>query len=296
MYAPLYYSTVQVGPRFGDLHSLQYHGWGWYPTQTQTTSTSILDILSYNMFEPLACCLKAIWVHPYAVTPNKLALDLGILGHLLLGNDVTMSWLRLMSTSDCFPPANLCIQSVWAIGMLSQGRMGEPLMLLQRPSCPRFGNSGSLVEWKWCHRVMVEAGIHLRLLQTYIFDIFKVFEPLVCCLKAIRVHPYTVTLVKLAPDLGIQIHLWSENVAIVSCFRLISTSDLFKHPMDTSKVFNSLVCWVSRAYGCTLIFILPACQVGPGFGNSDSLLVEWKWCHNIMVEADIHLRPPHWTL
>jgi hypothetical protein len=24
--------------------------------------------------------------------------------------------------------------------------------------------------------------------------------------------------------------------------------------------------------------------------------VEWKWCHNIMVEADIHLRPPHWTL
>jgi hypothetical protein len=42
--------------------------------------------------------------------------------------------------------------------------------------------------------VIVEANIHLRLLHTSILDIYKVFEPLVCCLKGIWVHPYTVTL------------------------------------------------------------------------------------------------------
>ena len=41
---------------------------------------------------------------------------------------------------------------------------------------------------------MVEANIHLRLLYTSILDIYKVFEPLVCCLKGIWVHPYTVAL------------------------------------------------------------------------------------------------------
>ena len=54
---------------------------------------------------------------------------------------------------------------------------------------------------------MVEADIHLRLLHTSILDIYKVFEPLVCCLKGVWVHPYTITLAKLAPDLGTQGHL-----------------------------------------------------------------------------------------
>ncbi len=41
--------------------------------------------------------------------------------------------------------------------------------------------------------------------------------------------PYTVTPAKLATDLGIQVHLRSENDAITSCFGLISTSDPFIH-------------------------------------------------------------------
>ena len=61
---------------------------------------------------------------------------------------------------------------------------------------------------------MFEADIHLRLLHTYMLDINKVFEPLVCCLKGIWVHLYAVKLAKLAQDLGIQGHLWSENDAI----------------------------------------------------------------------------------
>jgi hypothetical protein len=77
---------------------------------------------------------------------------------------------------------------------------------------------------------MFEADIHLRLLHTSILDIYKVFEPLVCCLKDIWLHPYTITLAKLPPDLGIQVHLRSGNDAITSWLRLISTSDHFIRP------------------------------------------------------------------
>ena len=51
---------------------------------------------------------------------------------------------------------------------------------------------------------MVEDNILLRLLHTSILDIYKVIEPLVCCLKAIWLHPHTVTPAKLALDLGYQ--------------------------------------------------------------------------------------------
>jgi hypothetical protein len=78
---------------------------------------------------------------------------------------------------------------------------------------------------------MFEADIYLKSLQTSILDIHKIIEPLLCCLKEIWEHPYTVTLAKLAPsDLVSQGHLWSENDAISSCFRLITTSDHFIYP------------------------------------------------------------------
>ena len=68
---------------------------------------------------------------------------------------------------------------------------------------------------------MVDANIHLRLLHTSILDMYKVFELLLCCLKAICLHPHTATLVNLAPDLVSQGHLWNENNAITSWLRLI---------------------------------------------------------------------------
>jgi hypothetical protein len=69
---------------------------------------------------------------------------------------------------------------------------------------------------------MVEADIHFRPFHASILDIYKVFETLVCCLKGIWVHPYSVTPARLAPDLGTQGHLWSENDTITSWLRLIS--------------------------------------------------------------------------
>ena len=93
----------------------------------------------------------------------------------------------------------------------------------------RFGDSGLLEEWKWCHNAMVEADIHLRPLHTYILDIYKVFESLVCCLKVICLQPSTVTPAKLTPDLGIQVHLRSGNDDTMLWLKLISTSDYFIH-------------------------------------------------------------------
>jgi hypothetical protein len=77
---------------------------------------------------------------------------------------------------------------------------------------------------------MIEADIHLKLLHTSILDIYKVFDPFVCSLKDIYLHPYTVTPAKLTPDLGSQGHFCSENNAIMSWLRLMSTSDHFIHP------------------------------------------------------------------
>jgi hypothetical protein len=77
---------------------------------------------------------------------------------------------------------------------------------------------------------MVDADIHLRPLHSSILGIDIVFGPLLCCLKGICVHPYTITLAKLSPDLGIQVHLRIGNDAMTSYLRLISTADHFMHP------------------------------------------------------------------
>ncbi len=121
------------------------------------------------------------------------------------------------------------IQNVWDIGMLSQWHMVAPLYPYTGQVSPRFGDSGSLVEWKWCHNIIVEADIHLRPLHTSILDIHKVFETLVCCLKGIWLPPYTITPAKLPPDWVIQV-LRSRNDATTSWLRLIFTSDHFIHP------------------------------------------------------------------
>jgi hypothetical protein len=63
---------------------------------------------------------------------------------------------------------------------------------------------------------MVEADILLRLLPRSILDMYTVFEVLLCCLKGIWVHPYTVTQTMLSPDFGFWGHLGSGNDAISS--------------------------------------------------------------------------------
>ncbi len=136
-------------------------------THFRPLHTSIFDI--YKVFEPLVCCLKDIWVHPYTVTSAKLAPELGILGRLWSVKMVPIhhgwGWYPTQTATHI-----LCIQSVWAIGMLLQGPMGAPLYRYTGQVGPRFENSGSLEEWKWCHNIIFEADIHLGPLHTSILE------------------------------------------------------------------------------------------------------------------------------
>ena len=139
--------------------------------------------------------------------------------------------------------------------MLSQGHVGATLYPYPGQVGPIFGKSGSLEEWEWCHNVIVETDFHLSLLQTSILDIYKVFAPLVCCLKGVWVHPYTVTPTKLALDLGIlgSLEEWQW------CHNVMFGADIYLKPLHTSIVDNT-TCFshwyaVSRACGCILILL-----------------------------------------
>ena len=76
------------------------HGWGWQPPQT--ASHIILDIC--KVFEHIDMISTCIQYQPYTVIPTLLlGSDFGVLGHLWSQNDVIISWLRLIATSNCFP-------------------------------------------------------------------------------------------------------------------------------------------------------------------------------------------------
>jgi hypothetical protein len=62
---------------------------------------SILDI--YKVFEHIDMLSIGIWWQPITVNPTLLGSDFGVLGHLCRQNDVIMSCLRLIATSNCFP-------------------------------------------------------------------------------------------------------------------------------------------------------------------------------------------------
>jgi hypothetical protein len=68
-----------------------------------------------------------------------------------------------------------------------------------------FWGSGSLVESKWCHYVMVEAYSHLKLLPVSTSYISKSLSTLICCPWA-----YSISLQKLYPHsyFGVLVHLW----------------------------------------------------------------------------------------
>ncbi len=98
-----------------------------------------------KVFEPLTCCLKGIWVHPYTDTQANLDQDFGLLGHLWIWNDAVTSWLR-----GWYPPQTAShihirhIQCVWGIVLLSQGHMDASLYRYTSKAGPGFWNLGHL--------------------------------------------------------------------------------------------------------------------------------------------------------
>ncbi len=196
MGAPLYRYTGQVVPRFWILGSLVEWKWCHFiiveaHTHLRLRPISIRHIQSVWAIGMVShrCMGSALYHYTGNVGPKCSK----------CGSFVECQWwycmiLRLTSTSDRPHPY------VWGIGMLSQWHIGAPLYGSTGQVDPRFWSFGSLVEWKWCNYIMVEAHIHLRLISTSILDIYKVLEPLICFLKGIWVYPYTVTQANLAWD------------------------------------------------------------------------------------------------
>ena len=103
------------------------------------TSQVCLSHRIFKMFEPLLCCHKGIWVHPYTITPAKLAPApcLGIQVHLRGEHDAITSWLRLISTSDCFThPYWTCAKYLSSWYAVSRA-YGCALIPLHQPSWPQ---------------------------------------------------------------------------------------------------------------------------------------------------------------
>ena len=159
-----------------------------------------------------------------------LGSDFGVLGHLWSRNDVIMSWLRLTSTSNCFPHPYYTYNMFEHIDMLSIGIQQQPYTVLPTLLVSDFRFWGSLVELKWCHYVMAKADSHLKLLPPSTLDIISVWAHWYAVLSmGIHEQPYTVIPTLLGSDFGILCHLWSRYDVIMSWLRLTTTSNCFPH-------------------------------------------------------------------
>ena len=125
--------------------------------------TTLIDI--YKVFEPLVCRFKGIWVliplHWQSYPPRfwkSGSLEESTWSHnVMVEAEIHLSLLHTSIVN---------IQHVRATGIMSQGHVGAPLYRCTGQVDPRFGKSGSLKDWKWCHDVMVKADIHLKPLHT----------------------------------------------------------------------------------------------------------------------------------
>ncbi len=155
MVAPLYRYTGKVAPRFGKSMPL-CHVWGWYlPQIASYIYKTYIECLShwYAVSRAYGCTLIPLhWPSCPQIWGFRFTSGLE-----MMPQRHGWGWYPLQTTSYIHIRH---IQSVWAIGMLSQGHMGAPL----------FRYTG-----------------------------------------------------RLAPDLGTHNHLCSENDAITSWLRLIST-------------------------------------------------------------------------
>ena len=145
-------------------------------------------------------------------------------------NGAITSRLRLISTSDCFPHPNQMYTKCSSIWYDVSGAYGCTLIPLHRPSWPQIWEFCPLWTvkkvplrhgWGW-YPPQTASHILIRHIQSvWAIDMLS---------QGHMLHPYTVTPAKLAPDLGKQGHLWSENDAIMSWLWLMSTSACSIHP------------------------------------------------------------------
>ena len=147
------------------------HGWRCHPIQT----ASHIHIRH----------IQSVWAHWYAVHRHMVIALLSYTCPTCLrcwwsGWLVESKWCHYVMVGAAIvfklrPMSILDIQSVWVHSYAVHRHMVVAFVSYTHPTWVKFWCSGSLVELKWCHYVMVEASFLIKLLPTSILDIYKVF-------------------------------------------------------------------------------------------------------------------------
>jgi hypothetical protein len=154
------------------------------------------------------------------------------------------------------------------IDMLSIGIWKAALRSYTHPTWLRFLGSGLLVESKWCHYFMVEAGSQLKL-SIHILYLQSVWA------HWYAVHRHTAAALQIIPALLTFVRFWgsgslaeSKWYVITSWLRLTANSNCFPHPYKTyTKCLSTLIC-CPKAYNSSLTQLyLHYSQLGSDFGG-----------------------------
>ncbi len=182
-----------------------------------------------------------IWPHWYAVHGYEVA-ALKRYSHLFgwsLGFWVTSCGVKMMSlrhgwgwlptqTTSCHHIIH--IKSVWAHWHAVHGHMAVASNSYTHTTWFIFWGSGSLVESKCCHYIMVEADSPLQTvthIQTiHITSVWANWHAVHDHIAVVS-NSYTHTSASYFLFLG---HLWIQNDVITSWLRLTATSNCFPHP------------------------------------------------------------------
>ncbi len=153
------------------------HVWGWQLPQT----ASHIHIRH----------MQSVWAYWYAVHWHTVAalhsfthsnrLRFGVLGHLWLSSqNLSLCHVWGWQLTQTASPSHLRhIESVWA-HCCAVHRHRVAALTVIHPTWLRVWGSGSFVESKWCHYIMVEADSNLKLLPASIIDITKCLSTLIC--------------------------------------------------------------------------------------------------------------------
>ncbi len=165
--------------RFWGSGSLVWSKWCHY---VMVEADSHLKLLPTSTLE-----IETVWANSYAVYRHMVVATNSYTHTTWLilwgsGSLVESKWCHYVMVdtdrhlSHCFPHPFGHIQSVWAHWCAVHGHTAAALNSYTYTTWLIFWGSGSLVELKWYHYVMVEADSQVNLLPVSTLDIYQVFE------------------------------------------------------------------------------------------------------------------------
>ncbi len=128
----------------------------------------MINKMTYYMCIRLNFNVYSLPAHELIFTITSLSLSLSLIS--------SSKWFALNSFSFSSWPISSNSIGKYIFYTLLTSFIAALNSFIHRSTRLRFWCSGSLVESKWCHKVMVEADSHLKLFPLSVLDIYKVFE------------------------------------------------------------------------------------------------------------------------